>query len=74
MSEMINGVEYLDEDEWWGRVFEKCARHCLDMSGQEFIDKWNAGDLDLSHDRDNHSAIVQVYMVCPQELLKHPAR
>lgn len=63
-----NGLNELNDEQWFA-LYDRCARHYLNMTGQEFIVKWNAGELDLSHERDNHTAITQVWMLCPQELL-----
>ncbi|MFN7148309.1 MAG: hypothetical protein ACK4V6_02400 [Microthrixaceae bacterium] len=41
MSEVA--VEYIDSDESW-RIFDERARAELDISGGEFLERWNRGD------------------------------
>lgn len=58
----MSGVRELNEEE--GRaLFDRVARYYLGMSGEEFLDKWDAGEIDF--DGPQHSDIVPVYMVIP---------
>ena len=40
------------------------ARRYLDMSGEEFVRKWDAGEIDFD-DPETHSAVVDLWMLLP---------
>lgn len=44
-TEQLPPVRYLSQQEAW-EMFDRQARQCLDMSGEEFIRAWEAGEFD----------------------------
>jgi hypothetical protein len=47
-------------------LFDNAARYYLDMSGEEFIRKWDAGEFDaIIDDPEHHSKLMQVAMLRP---------
>ncbi len=66
MSEQVipgnDKILMLTDDEWW-ELFDKAAHRYLNMSGEEFVRKWNAGDFDGV----DTTEVMQVYMLIPSE-------
>ena len=56
------GVRVLSEKECV-ELFDKNARHYLGMSGPEFLEKWDAGEIDV--DGSDHCNIIPVVMLMP---------
>ena len=54
-------VHYLTPEESWD-VFDRAARYYLGMSGEEFIDAWDAGRFDADPDRP---ALIRVSLLRP---------
>jgi hypothetical protein len=52
----------LTPEEAWER-FDRDARFWLDMSGEEFKRKWDAGELDV--DGPDHTRIISVWFSMP---------
>lgn len=51
-------------------IFEREAQRSLNMSGEEFLRKWDAGEFDpLIDDPKYHTKIISVYMLMP--LVRH---
>ena len=46
------------------KLFDAEARRHLNMSGEEFVRKWDAGEIDFD-DPETHSAIVHVWILLP---------
>lgn len=47
-------------------LFDRAARYYLDMSGEEFIRKWDAGEFDDPDDRSkNPPEVMDVAMLLP---------
>jgi len=62
MATTYDGVEiqYLTEEE--GRaLFDRVARECLGMSGEEFLRRWDAGEF-AGDDRDE---VIHLFMLMP---------
>lgn len=55
-------VLFLTPDEEW-RVFDSQARRLLDMSGEEFLRRWNAGEFDAIADTAAHPHIMVVALI-----------
>lgn len=47
------------------RIFDEAAHHYLDISGQEFLRRWEAGEYDNSDHRPDHTRIIAVAMLIP---------
>ncbi len=47
-------------------LFDRAARHYLDMSGEEFVRRWDAGEFDDPDDRTkNPPGVMSVAMLLP---------
>lgn len=55
-------IEWLNREQSYLR-FDKAARFHLNISGEEFINLYNSGKLDV--DGENHSAKIKVAMLMP---------
>lgn len=53
----------LSYEEGW-RLLDSEARRYLNMSGEEFVRKWDAGEIDFD-DPETHSAVVRVWILLP---------
>ena len=53
----------LSYEESW-EIFDAEARRYLNMTGEEFLRKWDAGEIDLD-DPETHSAVVGLWMLLP---------
>lgn len=62
-------IEFLSTEEQWD-IFDKISMREMGMTGQQFADLWNAGELDFSHTRDNHTKIVRVAFSAPNGVLE----
>jgi len=60
-----NGVGFreLSYEEGW-ELLDAEARRFLGISGEEFVRKWDAGEIDFD-DPETHSAVVRVWMLLP---------
>ena len=43
-------------------IFDEAARHYLDLSGEEFLRRWDAGEY---RDREDQPGIIDVAMLVP---------
>jgi hypothetical protein len=57
--------KFLTDDEWM-EMFDKAACYYLDMSAEEFMRKWDAGEFDsIIDDPEHHSKLMQLAMLRP---------
>lgn len=57
-------------DEEARELFDRAARRALNMSGEDFLRKWDAGEFDpIIDDPKYHNKIIGVAMLLP--LVKH---
>jgi hypothetical protein len=64
----IPGVAFLDEDEWFA-MFDDAVRKQLGISGDEFIERWNAGEYAEIADEAGHRHLIDLAMLIPDERL-----
>ena len=50
-------------EEGW-KLLDAEARRYLNMSGEEFVRKWDAGEIDFD-DPETHNAVVGLWMLLP---------
>lgn len=60
------GPVYEATDEEWQAIVDRAARHYLNMSGEEFIQKWKAGEID-PNDPQRHVRIMAVASLLPRD-------
>jgi hypothetical protein len=53
----------LSYEEGW-KIMDAEARHELGISGEEFVRRWDAGEIDFD-DPETHSAVVSLWMLLP---------
>jgi len=53
-------VELIDADQSW-KIFDKAARRLLDVDGETFASRWDAGEYEDDADTD----VMQVAMLRP---------
>ena len=69
--EDFHGVTYEElSHEEWRAMFDRNAREWLGMSGEEFIQKWEAGETDDL----NHTDVVMLTLMSPHILGSGPAK
>jgi hypothetical protein len=59
-----NAVRFLDDDESH-QFFDAQARRLIGMSGDEFIRRYDAGELNEVLDGPRHEAIAELVMLLP---------
>ena len=62
-EEVIKGNDknrMLNDEEWW-ELFDRAAHYYLNISGDEFVRKWKAGEFEGQDTSD----VVAVYMLMP---------
>jgi hypothetical protein len=57
-------IRYLDDEESH-QLFDREARRLMNMSGEEFIRKYDAGDFEGEMDGPQHHALVKLVMLLP---------
>lgn len=65
-TESTSDVTFLSPEEEW-HVFDHQARRLLDMSGEEFLCRWNAGEFDAIADTAGHRQIMVVAAFIPHD-------
>jgi hypothetical protein len=61
-EQSTSGIRYLDDDESHA-YFDHEARRLMNMSGPEFIRRFDAGEFDM--DGPQHRQLVQLVMMLP---------
>ena len=59
-----SGIRFLDDDESH-QLFDRETRRLMNMSGEELIRKYDAGEFDAEMDGPNHRALVKLVMLLP---------
>ena len=59
-----SGIRYLDDEESH-QLFDREARRLMNMSGEEFIRKYDAGEFEAEMDGPQHHALVKLVMLLP---------
>jgi hypothetical protein len=57
-------TRYLNDDESH-ELFDRQARRLMDMSGEELIRKYDAGEFEAEMDGPQHHALVKLVMLLP---------
>jgi hypothetical protein len=65
-TETTSDTKFLTPEEEW-HVFDHQARRLLDMSGEEFLRRWNAGEFDAIADTSGHRQIMVVAAFIPHD-------
>jgi len=65
----VPGVVIVSDDEWYA-LFDDAVRNQMMMSGEEFIEHWNAGDYDVVADTAGHRHIIDLAMLIPSDRRK----
>ena len=59
-----NGIRFLDDEESH-QFFDTQARRLMNMSGAEFIRKYDAGEFEAEMDGPQHRVLVHMVMLLP---------
>lgn len=59
-----NEIRFLDDDESH-QFFDVQARRLMNMSGEEFVRKYDAGEFDSELDGPQHGVLAQLVMLLP---------
>jgi hypothetical protein len=65
----LGGVQILSEDEWYA-FFDAAVRAQMQMSGEEFIRRWNDGEYVDIADKAGHRHIMGLAMLIPGDRRK----
>jgi hypothetical protein len=61
-NEDLSAYELSYEEGW--KLLDAEARRSLGMSGEEFMRRWDAGEVDFD-DPETHGAVVRLWMLLP---------
>lgn len=62
-----SGIRELTREEWH-ELFDARARALIDMSGAEFLRRYDAGEFDDIEDTPEHPEIIDLVMIRPFDL------
>jgi hypothetical protein len=65
----LGGVQILRDDEWYA-LFDEAVRAQMQMSGEEFIRRWNDGEYVEIADEPGHRHIMGLAMLIPGDRRK----
>jgi hypothetical protein len=64
----VPGTVEVTYDEWMA-MFDEAVRERLGISGDEFIERWNAGEYAEIADKAGHRHLMGLALLIPDELL-----
>jgi hypothetical protein len=63
-DQATSGIRYLDDEESH-QLFDREARRLMNMSGEEFLRRYDAGEFESEMDGPRHRQLVQMVMLIP---------
>jgi hypothetical protein len=67
----VPGAVIVSPEEWFA-LFDEAVRAAMDMSAEDFIARWEAGEYDEVADTAGHRHIMELGMLIPTLVRKDP--